>query len=287
MSAHPHPPDQLTDPGRPAPTPGDRREVVASAEDLTKVYGSGRTEVRAVSGVSLSLHRGSFTAVMGQSGSGKSTLMHCLAGLDRITSGRVFLGGHELSRLNDKQLTLVRRDKVGFVFQSFNLLPTLTAQQNIELPLDLAGRRVDPDHFRSVVDALGLGDRLRHRPSELSGGQQQRVAIARALLTRPDVLFADEPTGALDSATGEEVLAHLRHSADELDQTVVMVTHDAQAASWADRVLLMADGHLVDDLDSPSREQLLELLNPATGTTPRRRGPAGQGRPAVDEGATA
>ncbi|RCK70262.1 ABC transporter ATP-binding protein [Desertihabitans brevis] len=242
---------------RPAPPDAPTSTVVASALDLSKVYGSGSTAVRAVDGVSVNIHRGTFTAIMGPSGSGKSTLMHCLAGLDRTTGGKVFLAGQELSALDDRRLTRVRRDQVGFVFQSFNLLPTLTARENMLLPLDLAGRRPDPDHLREVVDALGLADRLGHRPSELSGGQQQRVAIARALLTRPAVVFADEPTGALDSATAEEVLGLLRDSVTRLGQTVVMVTHDPQAASVADRVLVMGDGRLVDDLDRPTPEQLL------------------------------
>jgi putative ABC transport system ATP-binding protein len=242
--------------------------VVASTLDLSKVYGAGPTAVRAVDGVSTALHRGTFTAIMGPSGSGKSTLMHCLAGLDRPTGGKVFLAGQELSTLDDRRLTRVRRDQVGFVFQSFNLLPTLTARENVLLPLDLAGRRPDPDHLARVVDALGLADRLGHRPSELSGGQQQRVAIARALVTRPAVVFADEPTGALDSSTAEEVLGLLRDAVDRLDQTVVMVTHDPQAASVADRVLVMADGRLVDDLDRPGPERLL------AATASGRRRPA-------------
>ncbi|MVA74608.1 ATP-binding cassette domain-containing protein [Auraticoccus sp. F435] len=253
----------------PSPTRPDDG-VAAETVELTKVYGAGRTEVRAVDRVSIRVARGTFTAIMGQSGSGKSTLMHCMAGLDRITGGRVLLGGQDLGALDDKALTRIRRDRVGFVFQSFNLLPTLTAGQNIVLPLELAGRRVDPDQLAAVVGPLGLGDRLQHRPSELSGGQQQRVAIARALLTRPDVLFADEPTGALDSRTGEQVLGHLRQCVDDLRQTVLMVTHDAHAASWADRVLVMADGRVVDDLDRPSPERLLGAL--ARDVRPGARG---------------
>ncbi len=243
--------------------------VAARAVALTKVYGSGRTEVRAVDGVDLDVRAGTFTAIMGQSGSGKSTLMHCMAGLDRVTSGQVLLGGEDLAAMDDRALTRVRRDRVGFVFQSFNLLPTLTARQNIELPLELAGRRADREHLAAVVAPLGLADRLDHRPSELSGGQQQRVAIARALLTRPDVLFADEPTGALDSRTGNEVLRHLRHCVDELGQTVLMVTHDAQAASWADRVVVMADGRVVDDLVEPTPDRLLAVLGREAGAGAR------------------
>jgi putative ABC transport system ATP-binding protein len=203
---------------------------------------------------------GSFTAIMGPSGSGKSTLMHCLAGLDSITGGRVFLGGQEISALSDRELTRVRRDKVGFVFQSFNLLPVLTARQNIVLPLELAGRRPDHDHLEGIIASLGLGDRLEHRPSELSGGQQQRVAIARALITRPDVIFADEPTGALDSKNGQRLLAQLRLASRELQQTIVMVTHDPLAAAYADRALLLNDGVLVDDLDQPDANAVLAAM---------------------------
>ncbi|MFC7619681.1 ABC transporter ATP-binding protein [Microlunatus sp. GCM10028923] len=234
--------------------------VIASTLNLTKVYGSGATAVRALDSVSVNIHRGTFTAIMGPSGSGKSTLMHCLAGLDSITSGRVFLGGHELSGLGDRELTRLRRDKIGFVFQSFNLLPALTAAENIALPLDLAGRKADQDHFQAVVESLGLTGRLHHRPSELSGGQQQRVAIARALITQPDVLFADEPTGALDSKNGHALLAELRRASRELGQTIVMVTHDPIAASYANRVLILADGRLVDDLDHPTAEDILATM---------------------------
>ena len=230
------------------------------AVDLTKVYGSQQTAVRAVDCVSLALSTGSFTAIMGPSGSGKSTLMHCLAGLDTLTSGQVFLGGRELNGLRDRELTRVRRDHVGFVFQSFNLLPTHTALQNILLPLDLAGTRPDASWLDSVVSSLGLSDRLDHRPSELSGGQQQRVAIARALVTRPAVIFADEPTGALDSTTGHALLAYLRSASREFGQTIVMVTHDPMAATYADRVLLLNDGHLVDDLDRPDTDTVLSAL---------------------------
>ncbi len=242
------------------PTGSRRAALAASATDLTKTYGSGETAVRALDGVSVGIEAGRFTAIMGPSGSGKSTLMHLLAGLDNPTGGRVFLGDTELTSLSDKQLTTLRRRSVGFVFQAFNLLPTLTARQNIRLPLDLAGRGTDPEWERLVVDELGLGDRLGHRPGELSGGQQQRVALARALVTRPEVIFADEPTGALDSTTGAEVLALLRRSVDEWGQTVVMVTHDAGAAAVADRVLLLADGQVAGDLVDPDADAVLEAV---------------------------
>ncbi len=224
-------------------------DVVAEAIDLVKVYGEGDRAVRAVDGISARFTRGSFTAIMGPSGSGKSTLMHCLAGLDRVTSGRVLLGGVDLAGMDDRTLTRTRRDRIGFVFQAFNLLPTLTARQNITLPAELAGRRVGREQLDSVVAPLGLGDRLEHRPSELSGGQQQRVAIARALITQPDVVFADEPTGALDSHTGEQILALLRQCVDELGQTVIMVTHDAHAASYAHREVHLSDGRTVPVTD--------------------------------------
>lgn len=236
-------------------------EVVSAAYDLVKVYGVDTTAVRALDGVSVEFRRGSFTAIMGPSGSGKSTLMHCLAGLDTITSGRVFLAGLELNTLNDRALTAARRDRVGFVFQSFNLLPTLTARQNIVLPLDLANRSVDAAWFDQVVESLKLGDRLSHRPSELSGGQQQRVAVARALITRPDVIFADEPTGALDSRTGTQLLSYLRTCSTELGQTIIMVTHDAKAAAYADRALVLSDGHIVTDIARPTAEQMSATVN--------------------------
>ncbi len=238
---------------QPTPAAGD---VVAATMDLTKVYGSDKTQVVALDKVNVAFDRGSFSAIMGPSGSGKSTLMHCLAGLDRITSGRVMLGGQELNSLNDKDLTKARRDRVGFVFQSFNLLPTLTAKQNILLPLELAGRKPDQAFFDQLVNSLGLADRLEHRPSELSGGQQQRVAVARALISRPDVIFADEPTGALDSKTGTSLLTYLRRCVDDLDQTIIMVTHDAKAAAYADRALILLDGHIVADIAHPTPELL-------------------------------
>ncbi|WP_298749862.1 ABC transporter ATP-binding protein [uncultured Serinicoccus sp.] len=231
--------------------------LAASALDLTKTYGRGEAAVTALDGVSVGIEAGRFTAIMGPSGSGKSTLMHLLAGLDTPTSGRSYLGEHELTSLSDAQLTRLRRRSVGFVFQAFNLLPTLTARQNIRLPLDLAGRSVDAGWEGTVVEALGLGGRLDHRPGELSGGQQQRVALARALVTRPEVIFADEPTGALDSTTGAEVLALLRRSVDEWHQTVVMVTHDPNAAAVADRVLLLADGRIAGEILDPDADTVL------------------------------
>lgn len=218
-----------------------------SARALTKTYGTGDAAVTALDHVDVDIAAGRLTAIVGPSGSGKSTLMHCLAGLDTPTSGQVFLSGEELTGMSDRALTLTRRRRVGFVFQSFNLLPMLTAEQNITLPIRLAGRRVDRQWFDHVVGVLGLGERLHHRPSELSGGQQQRVAVARALVTRPDVIFADEPTGALDSASSTDLLAFLRSSVDQLGQTVVMVTHDPFSASFADTVLTMRDGRIVDE----------------------------------------
>jgi len=230
------------------------------ARDVTKVYGHGQAAVTALGGVSLDILPGSFTAVMGPSGSGKSTLMHCAAGLDPATSGTVHIGRTQLTGRSDRELTRLRRDRIGFVFQSFNLLPALTAAQNIRLPLDLAGRRPEKDWHDRVVGTLGLTDRLGHRPAQLSGGQQQRVAIARALLTRPEVVFADEPTGNLDSRSGHGLLAFLRRSVRELDQTVVMVTHDPVAASFADRVVLLADGRLAADVAEPRADVLLDHL---------------------------
>ena len=261
MPAHPRraivdpPPQPGHDPAATTPNAPALRTV-----RLRKVYGSGEGSVVAVDGVELALEPATFTAIMGPSGSGKSTLMHCMAGLDRATSGQIFLGTDELSSMPEKELTKLRRDKVGFVFQSFNLLPTLTAEQNILLPLDLAGRRVDRALFDQVVSSLRLTDRLTHRPSELSGGQQQRVAIARALITRPQVLFADEPTGALDSRTGAELLAYLQHSVRDLSQTIVMVTHDPNAAVHADRVLILSDGHIVSDLPHPDTDAVLAAM---------------------------
>lgn len=235
-------------------------DQIASATDLTKTYGSGEAIVRALDGVSVDFARGSFTAIMGPSGSGKSTLMHCLAGLDRPTTGRVVLGGSVLSELTDRALTTVRRENVGFVFQAFNLLPTLTALQNIVLPLDLAGRRPDQAALDQIVASLGLANRLSHLPSQLSGGQQQRVAIARALITRPAVVFADEPTGALDSTSSHQLLDYLRHTSQVFEQTIVMVTHDPNAAAYADRTLLLSDGRIVDDLIAPTADTVLSAM---------------------------
>jgi len=230
----------------------DATERIAAAVDLVKVYQQGQTQIRALDGVTVGFAQAQFTAIAGPSGSGKSTLMHCLAGLDSATSGQVLLGDTELTGLSDRELTRVRRDKVGFVFQSFNLLPQLTALENIVLPLTLSGRRVDNGLLDHLVGVLGIGDRMTHRPGELSGGQQQRVALARALLARPVVVFADEPTGNLDSQSGAEVLDFLRRSVHDLGQTVVMVTHDPRAAAYADRVLVLADGRIVDDIDAAS-----------------------------------
>ncbi len=237
-----------------------RTTAAVVATDLVKVYGAGDTAVRALDGVTIAFPRGQFTAIMGPSGSGKSTLMHCAAGLDSITSGSIRLGDTELSRLSDKALTRLRRERVGFVFQSFNLLPTLTAAQNIMLPLELAGRKPDKRWFAHIVGVLCLADRLDHTPSQLSGGQQQRVACARALVSRPDVIFADEPTGNLDSRTGHEVLDFLRRSVRELGQTIVMVTHDPLAASYADRVVLLADGRIVGEILDPTPDTVLRGL---------------------------
>ncbi len=233
---------------------------VARAINLVKVYGSGPTAVRAVDDVSVEFNAGSFTAIMGPSGSGKSTLMHCLAGLDSVTGGHIIIGETDITVLKDRQLTELRRDKVGFIFQSFNLLPTLTAAQHIMLPVDLAGRKVDRNLFDTLTTSLGLTDRLAHRPSELSGGQQQRVAIARALITRPTVVFADEPTGALDSKNGAALLSYLRVCAREARQTIVMVTHDPIAASYSDRVIMLADGRAVGQIWDPTPEGVLAAL---------------------------
>jgi putative ABC transport system ATP-binding protein len=234
--------------------------VAAATVDLVKVYGADDTAVYALDGVTVEFAAARFTAIMGPSGSGKSTLMHCLAGLDTPTSGAVSIGTAQLSGLSDRALTMLRRSHIGFVFQSFNLLPALTAEQNIRLPLDLAGRRPEPAWWNQVIGRLNLADRLGHRPSELSGGQQQRVACARALITRPDVIFADEPTGNLDSASGAEVLGFLRASVRELGQTVIMVTHDPVAASYADRVVFLADGQVCGELAGPTPQSVLDHL---------------------------
>ncbi|WBB51413.1 ABC transporter ATP-binding protein [Verrucosispora sp. WMMA2044] len=234
--------------------------VAVTARSLRKQYGTGQAAVVALDDLDVDFVAGRFTAIMGASGSGKSTLMHCLAGLDRPTAGTVRVGDTELGRLDDRRLTLLRRDRIGFVFQKFNLLPALRAEENITLPLDIAGRRPDPAWLRQVVAAVGLTDRLRHRPAELSGGQQQRVAVARALITKPCVIFADEPTGNLDSRAGAEVLRLLREAVDTLGQTVVMVTHDPVAAAHADRVVFLADGRLVRELAEPTAERVLDVL---------------------------
>lgn len=225
-----------------------------------KVYGQGPSRVEALRGVSLDLPPGGFTAVMGPSGSGKSTLMHCLAGLDSVDAGTVEVGGRDVSGMSDEQRTLLRRDHIGFVFQAYNLIPTLTARENIALPLALAGRDPDPDRFAQLVARTGLEDRLDHTPSELSGGQQQRVAVARALVTEPAIVFADEPTGNLDSRSGAELLAFMRSTVDELGQTIVMVTHDASAAAYADRVVFLADGRVVDEMADPTVERVLDRI---------------------------
>jgi len=232
----------------------------AAAVAAVKAYGTGDAEVRALDGVTVAFERGRLTAIMGPSGSGKSTLLHCLAGLDTLTSGDVRLGDRSLTGLPDKQLTLLRRDRMGFVFQSFNLLPTLTAAENIRLPLDLAGRAVDEDWMAAVVAALGLQDRLDHTPAQLSGGQQQRVAAARALVTRPEIVFADEPTGALDSRSGADLLAFLRRAVDEFGQTIVMVTHDPVAAAHADRVVFLVDGRIREELAAPTPDAVLDTV---------------------------
>ncbi|WP_116998084.1 ABC transporter ATP-binding protein [Desertimonas flava] len=232
----------------------------ARAIHAVKIYGAGDTRVTALDDVSVDFEARRLTAIMGPSGSGKSTLLHCLAGLDRLTSGSVLIGDTDLSTLNDRQLTHLRRDRIGFVFQSFNLVPTLTARENIELPVALAGRRADPAWFEAIVTQLGLGDRLRHRPSELSGGQQQRVAAARAMISRPELIFADEPTGNLDSKSATDLLDNARASVEGLGQTIVMVTHDPRAASYADRVLFLADGRVVDELQRPAMDSILDAL---------------------------
>src|SRR6478609_1190879 len=234
--------------------------TAAGAVDAMKVYGSGDSEVRALDGVTVSFEAGKFTAIMGPSGSGKSTLMHCLAGLDDLTSGAVYIGDTYLAKLNDKQLTELRRTAVGFIFQAYNLVPTLTAEENITLPLLLGGKKGDQQWIDRVIDTVGLRTRLTHRPSELSGGQQQRVAVARALATQPTIIFADEPTGNLDSRTGAEILQFMRQAVTELGQTIVMVTHDPIAAGYADRVIFLADGAIVDELQAPNADSVLDKM---------------------------
>jgi putative ABC transport system ATP-binding protein len=234
--------------------------TAAQSVDAAKVYGSGDTEVRALDGVSVEIDDGRYTAIMGPSGSGKSTLMHCMAGLDTLTSGRVLIGDVDLTTLTDKQLTLLRREQVGFVFQAFNLIPTLTAEENITLPLSLAGETPDQAWFDQVIATVGLGDRLRHRPAELSGGQQQRVAVARALVSRPHITFADEPTGNLDSKAGHEILAFMRQAVDDLGQTIVMVSHDPVAAAHADRILFLVDGQIISEMVDPTAELVIDRM---------------------------
>jgi putative ABC transport system ATP-binding protein len=235
-------------------------EIAAAAVDAVKIYGRGDTEVRALDGISVAFPRGQFTAIMGPSGSGKSTLMHCLAGLDALTSGHALIGSVDLTTLDEKQLTLLRRDQVGFVFQAYNLVPTLNALENIRLPLDLARRDPDQGWLDHVINAVGLRERLAHRPSELSGGQQQRVAVARALASRPAIIFADEPTGNLDSRTGAEILTFMREAVDTYGQTIVMVTHDPVGASYADRVVFLVDGGVEGEMAQPTADKVLDRM---------------------------
>ncbi|MEN3314003.1 MAG: putative transport system ATP-binding protein [Acidimicrobiaceae bacterium] len=255
MTSTPHP----SPPASPSERP-PARAAAASAVELVKLYGAGDTAVRALDNVSISFESGRFSAIMGPSGSGKSTLMHCLAGLDTATSGHVYIGDVDITTLDDNRLTLLRRDRVGFIFQSFNLIPTLTAYENITLPLAIAGRKPDKEWLDTVVEAVGIADRLKHRPGELSGGQQQRVAGARALASRPEIIFADEPTGNLDSRASAEMLSFMRRSVSELGQTIVMVTHDATAAGYADAVVFLADGRIAGDMEAPTAERVLDRL---------------------------
>jgi putative ABC transport system ATP-binding protein len=242
-----------------------RIDVAARAVDAVKIYGSGDAEVRALDGISVDFPARAFSAVMGPSGSGKSTLLHVMAGLDSLTSGHVFIGDVDLTTLNEKRLTLLRREKIGFVFQAYNLIPTLDAEENITLPLDLAGRKPDQAWLSTIVETTRLKDRLSHRPSELSGGQQQRVAAARALASRPDIVFADEPTGNLDSKSGAELLGFMRKAVDDFGQTIVMVTHDPTAASYADAVVFLQDGCVVDHMDGPTAERVLDRMKSLGG----------------------
>ena len=238
----------------------DPSNVAARAESASKIYGSGENEVKALDNVNVSFERGKFSAIMGPSGSGKSTLMHCIAGLDALTEGNVFIGDTELSQLNDKEITKLRREKIGFIFQSFNLIPTLNAYENIMLPLSLGKKSGDDAWIKQVIDTISLDDRLDHRPSELSGGQQQRVAVARALATQPEIIFADEPTGNLDSKSGSDILKFMRRAVTDLKQTIVMVTHDAVSASYADRIVFLADGHVAGEMFEPTPEKVLDYL---------------------------
>ncbi|HEV2452376.1 MAG TPA: ABC transporter ATP-binding protein [Streptosporangiaceae bacterium] len=236
------------------------QKTAARTVDAVKVYGRGQVEVRALDGVTVEFAAGRYSAIMGPSGSGKSTLLHCVAGLDNLTSGKAFIGDADLSTLNDHQLTILRRDHVGFVFQSFNLVPTLTAAENITLPLLLAGREGDQAWISKIIETMDIGARLQHRPDEMSGGQQQRVAVARALASRPEIIFADEPTGNLDSHAGAEVLGFMRRAVDEMGQTIVMVTHDPTAASYADRIVFLGDGRIVDEMHQPTADRVLERM---------------------------
>jgi putative ABC transport system ATP-binding protein len=245
--------------------PDARTGVAARAVGLTKTYGEGDATVRALDDVSVEFERARFSAIMGPSGSGKSTLLHCMAGLDKPTSGQVLIGDVDLTTLSEKDLTLLRRKSVGFVFQAYNLVPTLTASENITLPLDIAGKEPDKAWFDEVVDTVGIRDRLSHRPSELSGGQQQRVAGARALLSRPEIVFADEPTGNLDSKASQEILTFLRSAVKDHGQTIVMVTHDASAASFADRIVFLGDGRVVDEMLEPTTDRILDRLKSLEG----------------------
>ena len=237
-----------------------RPAIAAHTVDATKVYGRAETEVRALDGIAVDFAASRFTAIMGPSGSGKSTLLHCIAGLDTLTSGHAFIGDEDLSTLDDRQLTLLRRDRIGFVFQAYNLVPTLTALENVVLPLRLAGRKGDQEWISTVIDTMGLANRLQHRPSELSGGQQQRVAVARALVTRPQIIFGDEPTGNLDSRSSTEVLTFMRRAVDEMAQTIVIVTHDPNTASYADRLVFLADGRIVDEMHEPTADRVLDRM---------------------------
>jgi putative ABC transport system ATP-binding protein len=248
------------------PTAGQRSQAhAARVEDAVKIYGEGAAAVRALDGVTLEFPVAEFTAIMGPSGSGKSTLLHCLAGLDSLTEGRTYIGDVDLTTLRDKELTLLRREKIGFIFQAFNLIPTLNATENITLPQAIAGTKPDPTWYEQVIETLGLGDRLRHRPSELSGGQQQRVAAARALVARPDIVFADEPSGNLDSKSGSELLGFMRMAVTDLNQTIVMVTHNPLDAAYADRVVFLADGRAVDEMHAPTSEKVFDHLKQMEG----------------------
>lgn len=244
----------------PADGPVPTTEIAARTVHASKIYGKGENEVRALDDISVEFERGHFSAIMGPSGSGKSTLMHCIAGLDTLTSGSVFIGDIDLSTLSEKALTTLRRDRIGFIFQAFNLVPTLTALENIVLPMSLANRKPDQAWVDGVVETVGLKDRLSHRPSELSGGQQQRVAVARALASKPEIIFADEPTGNLDSHSGAEVLQFMRRAVDEFAQTIVMVTHDPVAAGYSDRAVFLADGRIVDEMLDPSAQKVLDRM---------------------------